>query len=80
MKIENYFDKETFIDNFYFFIQYIRENFIGLLIFLSVFIIIYFVDYINYYNTLFILSQPTYNIGFGIVPTITYPKRKKKTP
>ena len=36
--------------NFYYIIEYISENFIGLLLLIFAFFIIYFVDYINHLN------------------------------
>lgn len=51
-------------------IEYISNNFIGLLMLISVFIIIYFVDYINYLNVLaFTVQTP--------VPIIKHNKPKK---
>lgn len=42
---------ETYIFNFNNVINYIKENFIGLLMLICVFLIIYIVDHINYVNS-----------------------------
>jgi len=39
------------------FLEYISENFIGLLLLMCVFLIIYFVDYINRFNALILASS-----------------------
>lgn len=39
------------------FFEYISENFIGLLLLMCVFLIIYFVDYINRFNALILASS-----------------------
>ena len=45
-------------------IHYISENFIGLLLFILAFLIIYFVDYINHLNGTMLTTQPQ------IIPTM----------
>jgi len=48
------------------YMEYISENFIGLILLLVAFFIIYLVDYINQLNTALMLSSPS-------VPTIGLP-------
>jgi len=48
-------DKEYLDFNY---VEYISENFVGLLLFLLTFIIIYFVDYLNQLNAL-VYSTPS---------------------
>ena len=72
---------ETFSLQYVF--QYVKENFIGLLLLLLAFYIIYFVDYISRINALmFAMPSPipgvqpaTNNIS---APKINKPKRSKK--
>lgn len=44
----DYQNEDSF--NLYYIVDYIKQNFIGLIIFVIVFLIIYIVDYINNYN------------------------------
>lgn len=59
-----------------FIIQYIRENAVGLLMFLSVFLIIYCVDHINRFNTL-LYSMPSTIPGIPLNNQIINKKSKK---
>lgn len=73
-------NNELVIDEPFFVIQYIKENFIGLLLLLLVVFIIYFVDHISRINSLMFampspipgVSSTTSNI------TMTKPKKIKK--
>lgn len=38
-------------------IEYISDNFVGILLFFSVFLIIYCIDYVNYLNMAFLATQ-----------------------
>lgn len=57
--------------------EYIKENFIGLCLFLLAFFIIYFVDYVNYLNTSLYGSAPIVGIP-GSPPINNLTKNMKK--
>lgn len=57
---------------FYSVINYVRENIIGLLMFIAVFIIIYCVDHINKFNTML------YSMPAGPIQMTTKKKNHKK--
>lgn len=58
-------------------VEYIKENFIGLCLFLLAFYIIYFVDYINYLNASLYSSTPMVGIP-GSLPINNLTKIIKK--
>lgn len=60
-----------------YFIDYIRENYIGLLLLLLAFFIIYVVDYISRINAL-IFAMPSPIPGISSSSTIQPPKLHKK--
>jgi hypothetical protein len=64
---------------FYSVTEYIKENFIGLLMLIFVFFIVYFIDYINRLNSLSTLPIPTpgYPNTLPINMTKMLSKRKK---
>ena len=60
--------------NINYLIEYIRENFIGLLLLIIVFLIIYVVDYITHINTLSIAMA---NAVPGMPQIANFPKMRK---
>ena len=62
--------------NFYSIIEYISENFIGLLLLIFAFFIIYFVDYINHLNT--IIFSPQIPVAVPLIQFKTKSKKFKK--
>lgn len=59
-------------------VNYVTDNFIGLLMLLSVFFIIYFVDYICRINSiLFVMPSPIPGMPQNITPPINVKKNKK---
>jgi hypothetical protein len=62
--------------NFYSIIEYISENFIGLLLLIFAFFIIYFVDYINHLNT--IIFSPQIPVPVPLIQFKTKSKKFKK--
>ena len=62
--------------NFYYIIEYISENFIGLLLLIFAFFIIYFVDYINHLNT--IIFSPQIPVHVPLIKFKTKSKKFKK--
>ena len=51
MDINDMYNEELSIWNIYSIINYVKENFVQFILLISVFIIIYYVDYINNFNT-----------------------------
>jgi hypothetical protein len=51
MDINSIYNEELSIWNIYSIINYIKDNFVQFILLISVFIIIYYVDYINNVNT-----------------------------
>jgi hypothetical protein len=62
--------------NFYYIIEYISENFIGLILLIFAFFIIYFVDYINHLNT--IIFSPQIPVPVPLIQFKTKSKKFKK--
>ena len=62
--------------NFYYIIEYISEIFIGLLLLIFAFFIIYFVDYINHLNT--IIFSPQIPVPVPLIKFKTKSKKFKK--
>jgi hypothetical protein len=62
--------------NFYSIIEYISENFIGLLLLIFAFFIIYFVDYINQLNN--IIFSPQIPVPVPLIQFKTKSKKFKK--
>lgn len=62
--------------NFYSIIEYISENFIGLLLLIFAFFIIYFVDYINQLNS--IIFSPQVQVPVPLIQFKTKSKKFKK--
>ena len=56
-------------------LEYVRENFVGLILLLFAFFIIYFVDYINRLNTIIYSLAPTIP---NLQPITTQKMSKKK--
>lgn len=63
--------------NLYSIIEYISENFIGLLLLIFSFFIIYFVDYINNLNTI-IMFSPQIPVPVPLIQFKTKSKKFKK--
>jgi hypothetical protein len=63
--------------NLYSIIEYISENFIGLLLLIFAFFIIYFVDYINHLNNIIIFS-PQIPVPVPLIQFKTKSKKFKK--
>ena len=51
MDINDPYNEELSIWNIYSIINYVKDNFVQFILLISVFIIIYYVDYINNFNT-----------------------------
>jgi hypothetical protein len=59
-------------------IEYVSENFIGLILLVLAFFIIYFVDHINQLNTMVYAPQQTFIPIKPIIPIKTKSKKSKK--
>ena len=64
MDINDTYNDELSIWNIYSIINYVKDNFIQFILLISVFIIIYYVDYINNINTAIM------NLQLGMMPNI----------
>ena len=63
-------DDKIYVFNFF---EYINENFFGLILFISVFFIIYFIDYINRLNAIIFSTHNTLPIPGAISGPISGP-------
>lgn len=70
--LENPYDKTINI------LQYVKENFYGLLLLLVAFFIIYFVDYINQLNLLIYSTSSPLPLAINTSQTISKRKFKKR--
>lgn len=64
MDINDTYNDELSIWNIYSIINYVKDNFVQFILLISVFIIIYYVDYINNINTALM------NLQLGMTPNI----------
>jgi hypothetical protein len=61
----------------YYILDYIKQNFIGFIMLIFAFLIIYIVDHINNYNMKIFSLPTTINTYANIHPNISPPKAKK---
>ena len=64
MDINDTYNDELSIWNIYSIINYVKDNFVQFILLISVFIIIYYVDYINNINTALM------NLQLGVTPNL----------
>jgi hypothetical protein len=72
----DYQNEESF--KLYYIVEYIKQNFIGLIMFVFVFFIIYAVDNINNYNTMLLQLPKQNSIPISFSKIIPKGKKNKK--